>query len=86
MGDDVGIGDGVRDVESGLIILNGDGKVGVEGSITIAYKQIVKDLIVLWEWKTQVGLKGASRAECSNRITLRSNHVDLFYSRTGPTI
>jgi hypothetical protein len=49
VGDDVGIGDGVRDVESGLMIFDGDGEVGVEGSITIAYKQVVEDSIVLYE-------------------------------------
>ena len=38
VGDDVGIGDGVRDVKSSLIIFDGDGEVGVEGSITIVYK------------------------------------------------
>ncbi|KAH8654204.1 hypothetical protein BGZ61DRAFT_487162 [Ilyonectria robusta] len=47
VGGDVGTGDGVRDVEFGIIILNRDGKVGVEDSITIAYKQVVMDLIVL---------------------------------------
>ena len=82
VGDDVGIGDGVRDVESGLMIFDGDGKVGVEGSITIAYKQVVEDLIVLCEWKTQLDLNDPSCAECSNRISLRPIHVDLFIA--GP--
>jgi hypothetical protein len=53
----VGIGDGVRDVESGLMIFNGDGKVGVEGSVTKACKRVVEDLIVPCEWKTQLVLK-----------------------------
>lgn len=38
VGDDVGIGDGVRDIESGLMIFHGDGKVGVVGSISTAYE------------------------------------------------
>ena len=59
MGDDVGTGDGVRDVEFGTIIANGDGKGGVDDSITIAYKQVVMDLIVLCEWKTQAVLRGS---------------------------
>ena len=66
VGDDVGIGDGVRDVESGLIIFDGDGEVGVEGSIKIAYKQVVKDLIVLYKWKTHLNLNNLCCAECSN--------------------
>jgi len=82
VGNDVGIGDGVRDVESDLMIFNGDGKVGVEGSITTAYKQVVEDLIVPCEWKTQLVLKDSSRAECPNRISLSSSHVNLFIA--GP--
>jgi hypothetical protein len=66
VGDDVGIGDGVRHVESGLMIFDGDGEVGVEGSITIAYKQVVEDLIVLYEWKTHLDLNDSCCAECSN--------------------
>jgi hypothetical protein len=82
VGDDVGIGDGVRDVESGLMIFDGDGEVGVEGSIKIAYKQVVEDLIVLYEWKTHLDLNDSCCAECSNRISLRSSHVELFIA--GP--
>jgi hypothetical protein len=59
VGDDVGIGDGVRDVEFGTMIVNRDGKGGVDYSITIAYKQVVMDLIVLCEWKTQAVLRGS---------------------------
>lgn len=47
MGDDVGTGDGVRDVEFGTIIANRDIKGGVNDSITIVYKQVIMDLIVL---------------------------------------
>jgi len=59
VGDDVGTGDGVRDVEFGTIIVNGDDKGGAHDSITIAYKQVVMDLIVLCEWKTQAVLRGS---------------------------
>lgn len=82
VGDDVGIGDGVRDVESGLTIFDGDGRVGVEGSITIAYKQVVEDWFVLCEWRTHLDLNDSSCAECSNRISLRFSHVKLFIA--GP--
>ena len=58
MGDDVGKGDGVRDVEFGIIIVNGDGKVGVDASITIAYKQVVVDLIVLCELENSACSQG----------------------------
>ena len=58
MGDNVGIGDGVTGVESVLMIFNGDGKVGVEGSITMICKQIVEDLIVLCKWKIQCVSQG----------------------------
>ena len=85
MGDGVGTGDGVRDVED---------------SIIIAYKQVVLDLIVLREWKTAV-LRGSFLVlilnlilirECSNCIRLRFSHPDLFIAvngrtgRTGPTM
>jgi hypothetical protein len=66
VGDDVGIGDGVRDVESGLMIFDGDGEVGVEGTIKIAYKQVVEDSIVLYEWKTHLDLNDSCCAGCSN--------------------
>jgi hypothetical protein len=71
VGDGVGTGDGVRDVED---------------SIIIAYKQVVLDLIVLCEWKTAV-LMGSFLVlilnlilirECSNFIRLRCSHPDLF--------
>jgi hypothetical protein len=59
VGDDVATGDGVRDVEFGTIIVNGDGKGGADDSITIACKQVVMDLVVLCEWKTQAVLRGS---------------------------
>ncbi len=38
-GDGVGTGDGVRDDAD--IVVNGDGKLGIEDSIAITYKQVV---------------------------------------------
>jgi len=49
VGDDVRIGNGVRDVKFGIIIVNGYGNVGVEDCITLAYEVITMDLIVLCE-------------------------------------
>lgn len=44
MGDEVGTGDGVRDVEFGIVLINGDRKVGVKGSMVMPYEHVVYGL------------------------------------------